>query len=627
PTAPPTAQGAPTAAPAGLGAGAITIDNVDTITQTREITNSVFGPVAFSPDGTTLAVGVSAMVSMVDADTLDSRAQLTGHAGRVTSLAWSADGALLASGASDDNDIRVWDAGSDTLKHTLSGHTGWVRSLAFSPDGTTLASGSVDQTIKLWDAENGTLLHTLSGHTAMLGGLAFSPDGAYLASGSRDGSVRLWEVASGTEVSGFNFQAPINPDTTARYWTTGVAFAPDGASIAVGATDGVVYILDARTGEQQRQLQGHTNWIVIRGVAYAPDGKTLYSASLDGTVRLWDTSTGEETGQLRGHNLDVFAISLSADGARLASASDQEGRLLVWDLAARRPVDSLRVGQGIVTSLAFSPDSAVLGSVGYNGILQLRLLADDRGRALAGSVAATQALAFLPNGRLATVTDQETVVLLDIGQENSAELEGLSAAPLSVVASADGSLLASGTVSGTVTLWDGNTGTVRGELRGDLPSAVLLAVSDDGRLLAVAGPPTDPRIEIWDVARERVLHTLVAPEAPITALAFRPNGALLAATSLDGALRLYDGEDGLELRTIRAAPEHGWFAGMAFAPDGALIATGSPTGAIQFWNPDTGAEIASVQQDFGVIAMAFSPDGERLVVSARDATVRLYEVP
>lgn len=625
-TEPATQAPAPTAAPA-VSAGAISIANAASITQTEVLTSAVLGPAAYSPDGGTLAVGVSSFVSLVDAESLESRAELSGHTGRITSLSWSADGSLLATGASEgDNVVIVWDAQSGTPRHRLSGHSGWIRSLAFAPVGTTLASGSTDGTIKLWDAETGQLLHTLEGHESWLGGVAFSPDGTRLVSGSRDGTVRLWDVASGQQESGFSFEAPRDPTTTARYWTTGVAFSPDGTRIAVGATDGVVYILDATTGAEQRQLRGHTSWIVIRGVSFAASGDTLYTGSLDGTARIWNIDTGQEQARLAGHQLDIFAIAVNGDGSRLISISDQEGRMLVWDLAAGRPINSLSIGQGIVTSLAFSPDSAVLGSVGYNGIMQLRLMSDGRSRALAGSAAATQALAFLNNARLAAITDQQTVVLLDLGQDSTTELRGLSSPPLSVAASADGSLLASGTMSGTVTLWDGASGEQRGELQGDLPAA-LLAISSDGERIAVAGPPADPRLQIWNTRSETLLQTVATEDAPFSSIAFQPGGTLLAAASVDGVLRLYEGETGSEVRSILAAPEHGWFSGLAFSPDGTLLATGTPTGLIQFWNPATGAEVASLQQEYGVITLAFSPDGEHLAVSARDMTVRLYGVP
>ena len=239
--------------------------------------------IAYSPDGTRLAVASTIGIWLYDAHTGAEVALLTGNViqfGRSRlfgAVAFSPDGKTLTSG-SRDKTIRLWDVNTGQQKATLEGHTGWVLSVAFSPDGSTLASGSWDRTIRLWDARTGEYQQTLEGHTAEVTSVAFSPDGKTLASGGGwpDRTIRLWDATTvQLKATLEGHRAPV----------TSVAFSPAGKTLASGSWDTTVRLWDVNTGQQKATLEGQS-W--SRSVAFSPDGGTLASGSEDGTVLLWE---------------------------------------------------------------------------------------------------------------------------------------------------------------------------------------------------------------------------------------------------------------------------------------------------------------------------------------------------
>jgi hypothetical protein len=143
--------------------------------------------VKWSPDGSRIVTCGANLITVLDANKLNTIMVLTGHSGVVNSVSYSPDGRYIASG-SVDRTIKIWDATTGALVRTLTGHSGYVYSVSYSPDGRYIASGSWDGTIKIWDATTGALVRTLTGHSGYVLSVSYSPDGRYIASGSGDGN-------------------------------------------------------------------------------------------------------------------------------------------------------------------------------------------------------------------------------------------------------------------------------------------------------------------------------------------------------------------------------------------------------------------------------------------------------
>ena len=363
------------------------------------------------------------------------------HSAEVTSVVFSPDGRILASG-SWDHTIRLWDMETKKVTAILQGHSDGVTSLTFSPDGKTLTSGSWDHTIRLWDMELKKKTTVLQGHLLPVTSLAFSPGGKTLASGSWDHTIRLWDMEPNKETAAWQGHSlPV----------TSLAFSPDGKTLASGSDDNTIRLWDMESRKETASLPGHSD--DVTSLAFSPDGKTLASGSRDKTIRLWDTRSKKQTGAWQGHSGPVYSLAFSPDGKTLASSS-WDHIIRLWDTWSKKQTAAWQGHSGDVTSLAFSPGGSTLASGSDDNTIRLW---DTRSKKQTGAWQRhsddVNSVAFSPDGKTLTSGSRDhTIRLWDMESKETGE--GYSGYTYSVVLSPDCKTLASGSWGDTIRLWD-----------------------------------------------------------------------------------------------------------------------------------------------------------------------------
>lgn len=282
---------------------------------------------------------------------------LTEHRDAVRSIAFSADGQLLASG-SDDSTLKVWDL--NTQQPILNKQlTGEILSVAFSADNRTLASSGTDRTIKLWNLQTGELLHSLSEHAWQVNSIAFTADNQKLVGGSQDGAIGVWDLASKKLIRTLSKDA-------SRVHT--VAISPDNSLLASSSRDNTIKLWDLSTGKSLPALKGHS--APVNSLAIDPDSAILASGSADGTIKLWNLYTGELIRTLDGHLGEVYAVAFSPDGQVIVSGG-KDYTIRTWNLWTGQNTHTFQGHTNVVHAVAFSPDGSTIASSSEDTTIKL----------------------------------------------------------------------------------------------------------------------------------------------------------------------------------------------------------------------------------------------------------------
>ena len=448
----------------------------------------------FSQDKKILASGSEdKTVKLWDTQNHTELGTLKGHDAWVTAIAFSDDGNIFASGDARKA-IKIWDLESQKERATLIGHKNTINALTFAPEGTPhysgcLASGSADGTIRFWNPNNGKELTTFAtGHTEWVKKIAFSENGTTLASVAFNGTLDLWNLKTRQELITLTDEHNNAAET--------VVLSPNAMYFACRGSEGMSYFNPGGFGFQSSREGVDSNNLQFWDIA---SGKKLSLPWLDGRIsdsvfaispynnilvvgnnqgiRAWHLNTGTELFQLKTEQpLSVRRLVFSPDGKKLA-AMNTDHSPHVWDITTQREISPPNI-ENVRVSL-FSHDSSTLAMIRKDGIylwnLDIELTEKPNNITyLPGKLDGFRdRLILSPDGTILVSpgSDMESYPIRLWDMERGERLENLSGhtEPIETLKfSHDGKILATGSMDGTVLLWDWDKIILKAqEIKGD----------------------------------------------------------------------------------------------------------------------------------------------------------------
>ena len=568
--------------------------------------------VAYSPDGNIIASGKADNTIQLWRGWNSYRGShdkhiLKGHTGSVTSVVFSPDGKILASG-SKDGTIRLWEVvceesreyrsreqGLVSISHQSTLEHSGVTSVVFSPDGKILASGSKDGTIRLWESETrfgkNRCITTLdepkidvyptifidNNSQKAVTSVVFSPNDSILASGYSDGTIYLWDIRTLIPF------VKRDSDEDRLFWYTNrdlsknrialekkhtdsiqsLDFSSDGRTLASGSKNKTICIWDSKASQHLATLKKHTD--TVFSVVF--QDKQLVSESSDGSIRFWNTETGENEETLVGGYIgNIESVVLSPDGQVLAGIGKRGWRNTIinfWDVNTREIKSTITTEVEDFGSVYFSPNSQTFIGIGRS---------DDNQR----------------------YTNEKTIHFWDV---NTGEIKKKMKNPGTDRFSPDGRIL----IDNSGILWDVNTGEQKASIREKIETFKSVHFSPNSKVLVTIEnkKEVDPdgysrskrisgvNIHFWDVDTGERKRSITEKTESLKSIRFSSDSKTLVT-----------------IGTEKKTDSHGYSRSEQISGVN-----------IHFWDIDTGERKRSITEKIEIFeSIRFSSDSKTLVI-------------
>ena len=303
--------------------------------------------------------------------------------------------------------------------------------------------------------------------------------------------------------------------------------------------------------------------------------------------RLKHISSNQPHKTLNGHN-GAFGLAVSPDGKRIASNGDNM-TIKVWDARTGEVLITLPGHDDVFNPVSFSPD----------------------GRKIASS----------SKDKTIKIWDAESGAELITLQGHSDIIRALAFSP-------DGKHIASAGHDKIVKIWNVETAAELMVLRGHTHRITDAVFSPDSTRVVSSDAGAEGTVKVWEVSTGTELMTLRGHGNGVYCLAFSPDNKKIASGSQDETVKIWDAESGVELMTFSDA---GFAFAVSFSPDSRHIVSGGGLsgfrGAIKIWNTQRPNEVRVLPgHEGGVRAAVFSPDGNAIISSGRDKTIKIWDL-
>jgi WD40 repeat protein len=445
-----------------------------------------------------------------------------------------------------------------------------ARLAALSPSGKKIALSDILDRVDLLDADTGVIEESLTG-SGKVWAMVFSEDDQSLVLSGFEPDVRVWRLG--------------RSKPTLERWpghslpTWHATFSPDGAHLLTTSSDQTLRLWEARTGAPLDIFRGHGSEVWC--ATFSPDGRQFASGSKDRNVFIWPAAkpSSEDMIPARAWGNRFF----SADGRRLVAPSNNDPpRALVHDLDQSGPA----LAFDTVEPLALDADGNLLSRRAPFVLEWFDTLHRRDARQI----------------RLESAVNEQPPHVWDVSR--------------------DGRILAGLSRERRLSTWDGHTGRRLASLTVPVADAWFLALSPDGRWVALTlGEDGFLLCSLGGKTSHRLTTHLDQGKWA----GFSPDSRLLATASSDATIKLWKVSSGGELATL-----HGHLTGVsavAIAPDGRTLVSIEPQQGLRFWDLPTLREVAVVSMPQANEWLAFAPDGHTLAVGLIDGGIRLLKAP